>query len=518
MSTVKADAASHDPIERAGRVPLWEVRDVTKTYPGVRANDGVSLALHAGTIHGLLGENGCGKSTLIKILSGVHQPDSGAILHNGQPVHLAGAMAARALGIATVYQEFSLVPHLSVAENILMGRHPRRLGLLVDWVAVRREATAILSRLDLAIDPDAKVADLSVAEQQLVEIAKALSQEAELLILDEPTTALGQEEIAILHAFLRRLRERGVAILYISHRLDEVLALVDDFTILKDGKVASSAGTTERDVDAIVSRMIGTAVRDHYPKQRNATGEVVLELRSVQTAGRVQDASFTVHAGEVLGLGGVIGSGRTEIARAVFGVDRLVHGEILIDGRPRRIKSPADAVYAGIAFVPENRKSDGLFPNFFAGPNITMARIGAILRGPFLSRAREEGVTHDHIAGLEITPLAGRKYVTLISGGNQQKVLLARWLFADARVVILDEPTQGIDVGAKLAVYRLINELTAAGKSVILISSVADELIAMSDRVALVKHGRVVAVRDAGEVAPGELISASESSHINASE
>lgn len=491
--------------------PLWELRDVTKAFPGVRANDRVSLTLRAGEIHGLLGENGCGKSTLIKILSGINQPDSGELLHRGQVVTHSSAMTAQAEGVATVYQEFSLIPQLTVSENIVMGRHPRRLGVLVDWRATRTQAAEILDRLNLEIDPDAKISDLSVAEQQLVEIAKALSRDAELLILDEPTTALGQDEIATLHAFLRTLKARGVAILYISHRLDEVLELVDDFTILKDGKVVSKAGETARNVDAIVERMIGGDVHDHYPKERNATKRVIMELRAVRTATKVADASFELHEGEVLGLGGVIGSGRTEIARAIFGADRIVGGTLLIDGHPRRLGSPTDAIRSGIALVPENRKYDGLFPNFFAGPNITMARTRGVMRGPFIDRRREDVVTTTYIDSLQITPFAHRKSVTLISGGNQQKVLLARWMYTDARIVILDEPTQGIDVGAKLAVYALINDLTRAGKSVILISSVADELIAMSDRVALVKHGRVVEVRAAQDVTPGELISAAAS-------
>lgn len=511
-----ATVASEDMAsDQAKSAPLWELRALTKTFPGVRANDSVSLTLREGMIHGLLGENGCGKSTLIKILSGVIQPDSGEVLHRGRAVTLHSATAARLEGVATVYQEFSLVAHLTVAENIVMGRHPRRFGFLVDWPACRAAAAEILSRLDLAIDPEVKVGELSVAEQQLVEIAKALSQQAELLILDEPTTALGQEEIAVLHHFLRGLRDRGVSILYISHRLDEVLALVDDFTVLKDGRVVSRPGETPRDVDAIVEKMIGVDVHDHYPKERHVGDHIALEVRGIRTATKVTDASFTVREGEVLGLGGVIGSGRTEIARAIFGADRTTGGELLLDGRPVSVRGPADAIRLGIALVPENRKYDGLFPNFFAGPNITLARSRGVMRGPFLSRSREERVTTRYIEDLQITPLARNRYVTLISGGNQQKVLLARWMFTEARIVILDEPTQGIDVGAKLAVYRLINDLTRAGKSVILISSVADELIAMSDRVALVRHGRVVEVKDARDVSPGELISATESPHVH---
>jgi len=495
-------------------VPLWSLQDICKGFPGVQANNHIDIDLPAGEIHGLLGENGCGKSTLIKILSGVQQPDSGRILHNGREVTFDGPGAARREGIATVYQEFSLIPHLTVAENISMGRHPRRRGgLMVDWRAVTAEAQRILGQLGLDIDPAARVTDLSVAEQQLVEIAKALSQDATLLILDEPTTALGQEEIVALHRLLRRMKESGVGILYISHRLDEVVELVDSFTVLKDGRVVSAAGETRLDVDEIVTRMIGSDISEHFPKEDNTRDEVVLTVRGARTAHRVADVSFDLRRGEVLGLGGVIGSGRTEIARAVFGADRLLAGEVTLDGRRLRLRGPADAIAAGIALVPENRKTEGLFFNFAAGPNITMAHLRGVTRGPLFDHRREDRVCVDYIDDLAITPSARTKLVNLISGGNQQKVLIARWLFSDSRIVILDEPTQGIDVGAKLAVYRLINDLTRAGKSVILISSAHNELIAMSDRIAIVKHGRVTDIRPAHEVSPTDLVSATEAPH-----
>ena len=497
---------SHD-----GSTDLWELQGICKAFPGVQANDNISLRLPTGEIHGLLGENGCGKSTLIKILSGVQQPDAGRILHRGSEVEFANPAAARQHGIATVYQEFSLIPHLTVAENISLGQHPRRRGrLFVDWRAVTTAATDILTELGLEIDPATRVSDLSVAEQQLVEIAKALSQNANLLILDEPTTALGQLEIALLHGLLRRLKDRGVAILYISHRLDEVVELVDCFTVLKDGKVVSATGQTRLDVNDIVSAMIGSDVQEHFPKQHNAGPEVVLQARGIATAHRVRDAGFDLRRGEVLGLGGVIGSGRTEIARALFGADRLLAGEVLLDGKPLQLKSPTDAIRAGIALVPENRKSDGLFFNFAAGPNITVAKLDKVTRGPLFDHRREDAICGSYIDDLEITPLAKYKPVNLISGGNQQKVLIARWLFSQARVIILDEPTQGIDVGAKLAVYRLMNELTAAGKSIILISSAHNELIAMSDRIAIVKHGRITDIRPAADVTHADLVSATE--------
>jgi ABC-type sugar transport system ATPase subunit len=496
--------------------PLWELIGITKRYPGVLANDHISLTLHAGEIHGLLGENGCGKSTLIKVLSGVLQPDDGEIRQRGTPVALGSPIEARALGVATVFQEFSLAPSLTVAENIFLGRFPRRWGL-IDWRRMRRDAASVLDELDIDIAPDRPVASLSVAEQQLVEIAKAMSMDATLMILDEPTTALGEHEIAVLHGLLRRMRGRGVAILYISHRLDEVVALVDTATILKDGKVVSAAHESRLDIDSIVRTMIGAEIEEHYPKQRNATGEVLLEVRGLGSANGAADVSFEVRRGEVFGLGGVIGSGRTEIARALFGADRPSAGEMRVAGVPVQIRSPRDAIAAGVALVPENRKFDGLFFNFRGAPNITAAALRDIRRLLLLDHAREAAVCASYTRDLEISPAAATKLVAMLSGGNQQKILIARWLFAQARVLILDEPTQGIDVGAKLAVYRLINELTTRGCAVILISSDHDELIAMSDRIGIVRGGTIVETLDAADVDHAHLVRASAEVHHEAS-
>jgi ABC-type sugar transport system ATPase subunit len=491
------------------RQPVWELAEISKRYPGVLANDRVSLRLYPGEIHGLLGENGCGKSTLIKILSGAHQPTSGTILRRGEPVVLPTPTEAREAGIATVFQEFSLVRTLSVAENIHLGRLPRR-GLSVDWAAMRSGAERVLAGMGVAIHPDAIVGDLSIAEQQLVEIAKALSTDASVLILDEPTTALGLEEIATLHALLRRLRDRGAAILYISHRLDEVVELVDAITIMKDGRVVSDAASSEISIPAIVSAMVGD-VGDHYPKQRNGTDEVVLSVRDLRSANRVDGVSFDVRRGEVFGIGGVLGSGRTELARALFGIDPLTGGEVVWKGRPVRFASPKQAIAAGFALVPENRKSDGLFFNFTGFPNITSAKLEK-LGGMFsmdLGREREAG--RALVRDLEVTPAAETKEVGFLSGGNQQKIVIARWLFAGAELFILDEPTQGIDIGAKVAVYRLINTLTAQGRSVILISSDHDELLAMSDRIGVMRHGRMTGVREAALVGKADLVRAAAS-------
>jgi len=489
--------------------PLWELDNITKVYPGVRANDGVSIALYPGEIHALLGENGSGKSTLIKILSGVQQPDSGAIRYMGKEVKLENPTAARRKGVATVFQEFSLVPTLTVAENIFLGQPIRRGGAWLDWKRMQQQAAEILRRLEIELAPGRLVGELSVAEQQLVEIAKAIHTDAKLLILDEPTTALGENEIKALHGLLRRMKKHGVAILYISHRLDEVVGLVDTVTILKDGKVVSTREQTTLDVNVIIQRMVGREIKQHYPKQANATEDVLLEVHHLSSRGGVREVSFKVRRGEVFGLGGVIGSGRTEIARALFGVDRLTDGEIYVDDKKYVISSPRDAINAGIALVPENRKFDGLFFNFSGAPNISSAGLRQLVTAGMIQKRREGIMARHYVEDLEISPNAIHQLVLFLSGGNQQKVVIARWLFANSRVLILDEPTQGIDIAAKVAVYNLINQLTAEGRAVVLISSDHNELIAMSDRIGIVRSGSIVEIRDARDVNHSHLVQAS---------
>ncbi|MFN3227058.1 MAG: sugar ABC transporter ATP-binding protein [Hyphomicrobiales bacterium] len=497
-------------------VPLWEFVDVSKSYPGVLANDRVCIKLNRGSIHGLLGENGCGKSTMIKTLSGVQQPDSGQVLHNGGAVQISDPHAARGFGIATVFQEFSIVPTLSVGENIFLGNMPRnRLGVL-DWARVRRDAQAVLAEMEVDISPDAITGDLSVGEQQLVEIAKAVAMRASMIILDEPTAALGEDEIERLHQLLRGMRSRGTAILYVSHRLDEVERIVDEVTILRNGRVVRASGETEINVSQIVNAMVGEDIGEHYPKETNAQDEVVLEAEGLTTRAGVHDVCFKLHKGEVLGLGGVLGSGRTEIARALFGTDELTAGQVRLNGKPVRFKSEIDAIREGFALVPENRKFDGLFFNFRASGNITAASLEALSRFGVLNLAAEEQATEDLIRSLEISAQAEEKTVNFLSGGNQQKIVIARWLFSDAKVLILDEPTQGIDIGAKIAVYNLINTLTRAGKSIILISSDHDELLAMSDRIAVVQQGTIVRIVDAKQIGHDELVRASADGHQSA--
>lgn len=489
--------------------PLWEFVDVSKAYPGVLANDKVCIKLMQGSIHGLLGENGCGKSTMIKTFSGVQQPDSGQILYQGRPVNISDPQTARRFGVATVFQEFSIVPTLSVGENIYLGNMPRSRFGIIDWKKVHADASSVLAEMNVDIPTDAITGSLSVGEQQLVEIAKAVAINARMIILDEPTAALGDDEIERLHRLLRQMRQRGTAILYVSHRLDEVERIVDEVTILRGGRVVRASGETEINVSQIITAMVGEDIGEHYPKEQNAVEEIVLEACGIETNNGVNSTSFALKRGEVLGLGGVLGSGRTEIARAIFGTDQLTAGEIRLNGKPVQFKSEIEAIQAGLALVPENRKYHGLFFNFRASGNITAASLPLMSRLGVLNLRVEENATQSLICELEISTQAEEKTVNFLSGGNQQKIVIARWLFSDAQILILDEPTQGIDIGAKIAVYKLINKLTRAGKSIILISSDHDELLAMSDRIAVVQHGAIQRIVNASELGHDDLVRAS---------
>lgn len=495
---------------------LWEFVDVSKAYPGVLANDKVCIKLMSGSIHGLLGENGCGKSTLIKTLSGVQQPDSGQLLYRGKEVQLADPQAARDLGVGTVFQEFSVVPSLSVGENIFLGNMPYKRFACIDWRALHSRAAAVLENLGIRLPTDAIVSSLSVGEQQLVEIAKAVAMDAQMIILDEPTAALGEEEIERLHHMLRRLCKQGTSVLYVSHRLDEVERIVDEVTIMRAGKVVSTSGETNINVAEIVSAMIGGDVNEHYPKEHNAQSDVVLQARGLTTHNGVRDVSFSLHAGEVLGLGGVLGSGRTEIARALFGVDKVTAGELELRGEALCFNSEIDAIAAGFALIPENRKSDGLFFNFRASGNISSASLGRLAKHGLLDLTKEQQLTHQLIADLSVSAEAEQKTVNYLSGGNQQKIVIARWLCSEADILIFDEPTQGIDIGARVAVYNLINALTREGKSIILISSDHDELLAMSDRIAIVQSGSISRIVEPEQLSHDDLVRASANSQQTA--
>jgi len=481
---------------------IWQLESITKLFPGVKALNKVDFAVYPGEVHGLLGENGSGKSTLIKCLSGVHHPTSGVIKYKGTPVSISDPDSARKHGIATIFQELSLVQTLTVAENIFLGRLPKK-NSRIDWPGMKRKAVVILDELKIKIDPDALVMNLSVAQQQMIEIAKALSLESELLIMDEPTAALGMDDIENLHELIRRLKEKGCAVIYISHRMDEIKKIVDHVTILKDGQLVGNIELKDIEISKIVRMMIGENVEEHFPKERNSEAEIQFQVKDLRTDNGVNGISFDIRKGEVLGLAGVIGSGRTEIAKALFGIDRIKSGEIT--GLPNP-KSPEHAIRNGIALITENRKADGIFSNFSGKKNITISALSKLKKSGILSPKVEDSISGHYIHKLNMPEITGYLSIDSLSGGNQQKAIISRWLFCDADVFILDEPTQGIDIGAKVEVYNIINELTGKGKSILLISSDFPELLAMSDRIAVVHQGEITDIHEAENMTIHQLI------------
>ena len=475
------------------RVPVLALEGVSKSFGAVRALRGVSLELFGGEAHALAGENGAGKSTLIKALAGVHRPDEGTVLLDGRPVEFAGPADARDAGVAVIYQEPTLFPDLSVAENIFMGRQPRRSLGRVDHRAVHAAASALFGRLGVAMDPDRPARGLSIADQQLVEIAKALSFDARVLIMDEPTAALTGSEVARLFAVVRTLREQGAAVLFISHRLEEVFELCQRVTTLRDGAWVASepvAGLTESD---LVERMVGRTLDELYPKQETTVGEVALEVSRLTREGVFTDVSFTVRSGEIVGLAGLVGAGRSEVARAVFGVDKWDAGGVRVAGQQLRPGSPSLAMAAGIALVPEDRRAQGLVMEMTIERNIGLSGLGETSRAGLMSRRAERDRAVDWAMRLQVKYARLGDLVGTLSGGNQQKVVLAKWLATRPSVLIVDEPTRGIDVGTKAEVHRLLSQLAAEGVAVLMISSDLPEILGMADRVLVMHEGRISA-------------------------
>jgi len=460
---------------------------VSKRFPGVLAVDRVDVAIKAGDVHVVAGENGAGKSTLMKLLSQVVRPDEGTMLVAGAPVPFHGPRYAQSLGIAMVYQEFALAPNLSVAENLSLGREPTRAGL-INRTEERKTAIELLERLGLRIDPNRVAGTLSVAEQQLVEIAKALAIDAKLVILDEPTATLTEHEIDELFEVIEALTERGTAVLYISHRLDEIFRIADTVTVMRDGRVVDTVPAADLDHDRLVQLMVGRDIANLYPKPEVEPGEPVLTVRGLSSAA-VHDCSLEVRAGEVVGLAGLVGAGRTELARAVFGADRAT-GTVEVDGRPVRLGSPRAAVAAGIGYLTEDRKREGLAMQLPIDQNITMANLPSL--GGFLRLGRERATAQRRAGELDIRTPSLKRKVQLLSGGNQQKVVVAKWLETHARALLFDEPARGVDVVAKAELFGLIGELAAAGRAILLISSYLPELLNMCDRILVMREGRIV--------------------------
>jgi ABC-type sugar transport system ATPase subunit len=503
------------PADEPARAPLLRVERVSKTFPGVLALQDVSLEVYPGEVLGLVGENGAGKSTLMKILSGVYQPDGGEIVLDGKPVTLHSPRQAQDLGISIIYQEFNLMPNLSVEENVFVGREPNT-GKFVRWRELRRQTTALLDQLGVALDPGAIVRDLSVAEQQMVEIAKALSLNARLVIMDEPTSALTETEVAALFDIIRGLKARGLAVIYISHRLDEIFTICDRVTVLRDGQLAGdlpiAAATPDRIVRLMVGRPLGDIFRPEEAERRLEALAArppapVLEVRGLSRTGTVQDAaaivledvSFTLRPGEIVGLAGLVGSGRTEIARALFGADAYDRGEILVAGQPVRIRSPRGAIRLGMGLVPEDRKLQALILNLAIRENLGLSMLDRLSRFGIVRLGAERALARRMVEALRVrTPSIEQKVLNL-SGGNQQKVVIAKWLALHPKILIMDEPTRGIDIGAKAEVHGLMHRLAADGVAILMISSELPEIIHMSDRVLVMRQGRI-----AGELAHDE--------------
>ncbi len=479
--------------------PTVELLDISKGFGAVQALQNVDLRLYPGEVHALVGENGAGKSTLVKILAGVHRPDSGSLKIAGTEVELRGPAQAQNQGIAVIHQEPTLFPDLNVAENVYMGRQPRDRFGRVDWKRMYRDVQDLLSSLDVQLNLYTPVRGLSVADQQLVEIAKALSLQARVLVMDEPTAALSHHEVEELFVIVRQLRQRGVAILFISHRLDEIFALADRITVLRDGTHVITALSSELTPEATIRHMVGRELSALFPKSAAEIGDVVLAVGHLTRKGVFSDINFQLRRGEILGFAGLVGAGRTEVARVLFGIDRADAGEIRIKGEVVHIDSSQAAMRHGIAYVPEDRHQQGLVLDFTIIANMTLPILAQVSRFGLMDRRQERTLADGYARQLQVRASGLDQQVKALSGGNQQKVVLAKWLATDPTVLILDEPTRGIDIGAKAEVHRIISDLAARGLAIILISSELPEVLAMADRVLVMHEGRITGEFDRSE-------------------
>jgi ribose transport system ATP-binding protein len=480
---------------------------ITKSFPGVRALDGVSFDVTAGEVHALVGENGAGKSTLMKILAGAYIADAGTIEVDGQRVTIDGPKAAERLGIGMIYQEFNLVPDLGVLENIVLGIEPTR-GLFLDGPAATAEATAVFVELGISLPLHRAARRLSVAEQQLTEIAKALVRHARLIVMDEPTAALTDRETDALFALIAKLKAQGVAFVYISHRLEELPRIADRITVIRDGKAIETRAASAMPQDELIRLMVGRALEAHFPDLPAVAADapVRLAVSDLRAASNVNGVSFDVHAGEIVGLAGLVGAGRTEIVRAIAGADVPTGGAIAVDGKPVRVHSPHAAIEAGIAFITEDRKAQGLVLGMTVRENTTLAHLDAYSRGPFIDHAAEIAITDREITELHIRTPSSEQVVKNLSGGNQQKVVLAKWLTGDARVFLFDEPTRGVDVGAKAEIYTLMVQLLARGAAIVMVSSELPEALGMAHRILVVRDGKIAAEFSRAEATPEAVI------------
>ena len=471
---------------------FFEMRDISKTFPGVKALDNVGFSVAEGEIRALVGENGAGKSTLMKILNGNYKKDSGSILIDGVEVDITNPQVADAHGITIIFQELNLVDELSIAENIFAGRLAKK-GKLVNWKELNEKAKVLLDRISFDVDPRKLVGSLTVAEKQMVEIAKALSRNSRIILMDEPSATLTKKELDALFQIIRDLKKSGIAVIYISHRMEEIFEICETVTVMRDGQIIGTRDVDKVTSDELVEMMVGREVNSAYPSRSVEIGEEVLRVENLCRKDRKQNVAFSLRKGEVLGIAGLVGAGRTEIMRAIFGVDYISTMDVYVHGQKVKINNPAVAKKHGIAFLTEDRKVEGLTLDFTVKSNIVAANLPSIRKGLFTNNGLENSIADQYIEKIRVkTPTRNQK-VGNLSGGNQQKVVVSKWLNTDPEILIMDEPTRGIDVGAKREIYEIINDLVAQGKAIILISSELPEVLGMSDRVLVMKDDAIVA-------------------------
>lgn len=493
--------------------PLLEMEHVRKVFPGVTALDDVDFTLMPGEVHALIGENGAGKSTLIKIIAGLYRPDGGSMRVGGQPVEFRSPADSIAHRIKVVYQELDLVPDMSVAENVFLGGYPKTKSGLVDWQALNNQTVELLGQLGLEISPQTPVGELKVAEQQLVEIARALSRQAQIVIMDEPTSALSPEEVNRLFGVVEQLRQLGVGIIYVSHKLDEIYRIADRVTVFRDGRRVVTKPINETTPQDLVNWMVGRELEDLYPKSPTTPGAPLLEVRNL-SGGGLHDINFTVHAGEVVGVFGLMGAGINTLGRALFGASDRSKGEVIVDGQPVKANSPSDAMQKGMGLLTEDRKGDGLVLPLSVKDNMTLASLKRFATFAWLHPSRESKEASDYVSRLSIKTPSLRQKVRLLSGGNQQKVLMARWMMRDPKVLILAEPTRGIDVGSKAEIYRLIDEMAHRGLAILFMSTEIPEVLGIADRIIVMREGRITAEFSRAEATQERLVEAAAVSPV----
>lgn len=485
---------------------ILELNHITKSFPGVRALTDVSLNIREGEIHGLVGENGAGKSTLIKIMCGIYQPDEGSMRFGGEEYRPGDTRASRRLGISVVHQELKLVDTLSIMENIFLGRPQTNRRRLIDWKTMRREAEKLIGMLGVAMEPEELVGQLSIAQKQIVEIMKAISIQAKLVIMDEPSATLTAKEMENLYEIIKKLKKQGISIIYISHRLEEIFDLCDRISVLRDGQKIDTLPIGDVTRGKLISLMVGRELGMEYPKTKSMIGECVLQVEHLTLEGAAKDVNFTLHRGEILGFAGLVGAGRTEMIRALLGVDKGAKGTVFLNGQKYRIRDMHAAVKSGFGFVTEDRKNQGLMLKASIRENISIVKLKNIFSGGVLSLKKDGRLARDMMEKLKIAAPGEETPVLNLSGGNQQKVVIGKWLNADSDILVIDEPTRGIDVGAKAEIYKILCQLAGQGKAIIMISSDMPELLSMSDRIVVMRENRITAVFGRDEATQDQIL------------